>query len=286
MKRIIAASVLVLALSGCNPEEHTQVEQGNNYVGEYQELFIPTFAEVVNIGTTRRSTGNVFVRNTGQRGDRAIEVLPGSVYEPDLPETLPKGHTAEILLEEVNRSAEKPKEIYSVKTTDIEEAKVEIPDENGKLYRYTITVRDGNGDFKDIRFDPLYTSFEDYNMAINVMKPTYKENEAITIIVENWGPNHITYSQDWKVYKKENDGWEEIEAKKNDGPFQEPLIMPSAWSMDYLDVDDNSALLLPGTHTSLVLEGYSLSKGQYKLEGKLGSSQEIILLKDEFEVVR
>lgn len=285
MKRLLAASVLTLVLFGCSPEEKTEFEQGNNFVGEYQELFIPTFATVVNNGTTRRATGNSFVRHQDQRRERAIEVLPGSVYEPDLPESLPEGHTAEILLEEVNRSAERPKEIYSVKTTDLEKAKVKMPDENGKLYRYTITIRDATGDFKDVRFDPLYTSFEDYNMAINVMKPTYKENETITLMVENWGPNHITYSLDWKVYKKKNDKWEEIVREKEEGPFLEAMaIIPSAWNMDYLDVDSNAVLLLPGDHVSIVLDRFSLNKGQYKLVGKLGSPENVILLEDEFEI--
>ena len=288
MKKLIAASILALALSGCAPnsDNEQQVETGDSFVGEYQELVIPTFATVVNNGTTRRATGNIFVRNQGNRGDRAIEVLPGSIYEPDLPEALPKGHTAEFLLEEVNRAAERPKEIYSVKTSDLEKGKVKIPEENGKLYRYTVTIRDANGDFKDVRFDPLYTSFEDYNMAINVMKPTYRKNETITLMVENWGPNHITYSNDWKVYKKKNDEWEEVVREEEKGPFTDIgyAIIPSAWNMDYLDVDDNSALLIPGNHVRIVLDQFSLKKGQYKLVGNLGSSENNFLLEDEFEV--
>ncbi|WP_161487573.1 immunoglobulin-like domain-containing protein [Paenisporosarcina indica] len=163
-----------------------------------------------------------------------------------------------------------------------------MPDEKGKLYRYTITIRDANRDFKDVRFDPLYTSFEDYNMAINVMKPTYKENETITLMVENWGPNHITCSMDWKIYKKKIDEWEKVAQEEEKGPFTDigHAIIPSAWNMDYLDVDDTSVLLIPGNHVRIVLDRFSLKKGQYKLVGKLGSSENRFLLEDEFEVIK
>jgi hypothetical protein len=275
---------VVVALSGCSPQEDDIGDLEKNFEGSYQELVIPTFATVVNTGTIRRATGNNFIRNRGNRGDRAIEVYPGSIYEPDLPEALKEGQIAEILLEEVNRHAEKPKEIYSIKTSNLEEANVKIPNEPGKLYRYTIKIKDANGTFKDIRYDPLFTTFEEYNMAINLMKPVYEKGEVVTFFIQNWGPNHISYSENWKVFKQTDENWEEVWPIPTSEGMMEPLLIEDAWTMKYLKMDDNSELLLPGKSESIVLSHYKFDKGTYKLQVTLGSAKHKFILEDGFVV--
>lgn len=284
MKKILAVIVLGISLIGCNPQENSQVNIEKNYEGTYQKLVIPVFASVVHGGSSRRGTGNNFVRHPSPSFDRAIEVYPGSVYEPDLPEKLQKGQTAEILLEEVNRHAEQPKEIHSITTSDLADANVEIPNESGKLYRYTITIRDADGTFKDIRYDPLFTTYDEYNMAIKMMKPVYKKGEKITFFIQNWGPNHLSYSKNWKVFKQSGEEWEEVSPLPISGDSWGPLMIENAWSMEYLDIDGNSEMLLPGNSESIVLRNYELTKGSYKLQITLGSAKHKYILEDGFVV--
>jgi hypothetical protein len=283
MKKYLGISVLIIFLSGCTESSTSEVES-KNFEGSYQDLYVPTFASVVNVGTSRNGTGNVFVRHNPSSGERAIEVYPGSIYEPDMPDKLKEGYTAEIKLEQVNRHAEQAKEIYSISTTNLEDAKVQIPDEPGKLYRYSIKVRNAKNELKDTRYDPLFTTFEDYNMAMNVMKEYYKHNEKITFIIENWGPNHVSYSTDWEVYKKKNDEWIEVKRQVSTGGFMEPLLIPTAWSMEYLNIDQDAELLMPSENISLILEGYDLEKGDYKLALKAGSAKHVFTLEDNFQV--
>ena len=284
MKKLLAVVVIGISLIGCNPQENSQADIEKNYEGTYQELVIPVFASVVHNGSIRRGTGNNFVRHQPQKSNQAIEVYPGSVYEPDLPEKLQKGQTAEILLEEVNRHAEKPKEIYSIKSSNLADAKVEIPNESGKLYRYTITIRDADGTFKDIRYDPLYTTFDEYNMAINIMKPVYEKGEKMTFFIQNWGPNHLSYSKNWKVYKQKDQEWEEVEPIPTSEASNDLGIILNAWSMQYLWISENSEMLLPGKSESIILNNYKLGKGSYKLQVTLGSAKHKYTLEDGFVV--
>ena len=284
MKKLLAVIGLGISLIGCNPQENSQADIEKNYEGTYQELVIPVFAGVVHGGSSRRGTGNNFVRLPSPRTNQAIEVYPGSIYEPDLPEKLQKGQTAEILLEEVNRHAEKPKEIYSITTSDLADANVEIPNGPGKLYRYTITIRDADGTFKDIRYDPLFTTFEEYNMAIKMMKPVYQKGEEMTFFIQNWGPNHLSYSKNWKVFKQNGDEWEEIEPIPTSEAMNDLGIIVNAWSMQYLDIDGNSEMLLPGNGESILLRNYKLNKGSYKLQITLGSAKHQYILEDGFVV--
>jgi len=284
LEKILAVTVLGISLIGCNPQENTQADIEKNYEGTYQKLVIPVFASVVHGGSGRRGTGNNFVRHPSPSYDRAIEVYPGSVYEPDLPEKLQKGQTAEILLEEVNRHAEQPKELYSIKTSDLADANVEIPNEPGKLYRYTITIRDADGTFKDIRYDPLFTTYDEYNMAINMMKRVYQKGEPMTFFIQNWGPNHLSYSKNWKVFKQSGEEWEEVSPLPISGDSLGPLEIQNAWSMQYLDIDGNSEMLLPGNSESILLRNYELNKGSYKLQITLGSAKHKYVLEDGFVV--
>ena len=284
MKKLISVMVIGISLIGCNPQENSMDEIEKNYEGTYQKLIIPVFASVVHVGTSRRGTGNNFVRLPLERNERAIEMYPGSIYEPDLPENLPKGQSAEILLEEVNRHAEQAKEIYSITTSDLEDANVKIPNVSGKLYRYTITIRDANGTFKDIRYDPLFTTYDEYNMAINMMKPVYEKGETMTFFIQNWGPNHLSYSKNWKVFKQSGKEWKEVTPLPTPGDSREPLMIKNAWSMQYLDIDGDSEMLIPGKSESIVLQNYDLNKGSYKLQVTLGSAKHKYTLEDGFEV--
>lgn len=282
LKKLTLLTLTALCLTACtNSQEIGEIKP--NYEGEYQTPFVNIFAEVVNTGTTRNATGNVFIRDFLQKGDRAIEVYPGSTYEPDFPK-LQKGYTAEILFEEVNRHAEKPKELYSVTTTNPEEAKVEVPNKPGALLRYTIKVRDENGEFKDIRYDPLFTTFEDYNFVMNVRKPIYDRNEKITLNIENWGPNHLSYSNDWKVFKQKGEEWKKVEFLIENRTIAEPGVVPSAWNMDDLLIDADSELLLPGRNQTINFNHVKLGKGVYKIQGKMGSAKHVFTVEDIFEV--
>lgn len=284
MKRLLAIGISILLLSSCAPtKENTDVET-NNSIGTYQELYIPKFATVVNDGTNRNSTGNVFIRYGISRRGSAIEIYPGRTYEPDLPDKLQKGYVMNVHLEEVNRHAEKPKLIDKKTTSNLEEASVKIPNEPGKLYRYTLKVYDQDGNLKDTRYDPLYTTFETYNMAMKIMKDQYKPNEQVTFIVENWGPNHLSYGTNWNLYKQEKEKWVEVKRQEQRQGFFEPLLIPTAWSMSYLDIEEESTLLTPGSHNSELLTGYTFTKGTYKLALNAGSAKHKHVLEDTFEV--
>lgn len=284
MKRLLAIGISILLLSSCAPTKESSDVETTNSIGTYQKLYIPTFASVVNGGTSRNSTGNVFVRYGISREGRAIEIYPGSTYEPDLPDKLQKGYVMKVLLEEVNRHAEKPKLIEKKTTSNLEEATVEIPDESGKLYRYTLKVYDKDGNLKDTRYDPLYTTFETYNMAMNIMKDQYKPNEQITFIVENWGPNHLSYGTNWNLYKQDGEKWGKVKRQQQPESMYllEPAMIPTAWSMDYLNIEDESTLLAPGSHNSELLTGYTLTKGTYKLALNTGSAKHKYVLEDTF----
>lgn len=270
---------------GCTASKEIVVEEKmKNYEGTYQDLYVQNFASVVNTGTDRYGQGNVFIRHDPYRLNGAIEVYPGSVYEPDMPEKLKEGYTAEIILEQVNRHAEQAKEIFSITTTNLEEAKVKIPNEPGKLYRYTVKVRDANNEVKDVRYDPLYTTFDQYNMAMKVMKDVYKKNETITFIIENWGPNHLSYSEDWEVYKKKDDKWVKVIRQEDSGFMTLPLKKVTSWSMAYLKLDKDSELIMPLENRSIVLDRYEWEEGEYKLKIQVGSAKHPYTLEDTFQV--
>ncbi|MBD7909104.1 immunoglobulin-like domain-containing protein [Sporosarcina gallistercoris] len=285
MKRLIAISTLSIFLMGCTASKEIEVdEETKNYEGTYQDLYIQNFATVVNSGTERYGQGNVFRRHDPYRLNGAIEVYPGSVYEPDMPANLKEGYTAKITLEEVNRHAEQAKEIFSITTTNLEEAKVKIPNEPGKLYRYTVEVRDANNAVKDVRYDPLYTTFDQYNMAMKIMKDVYKKNETITFIIENWGPNYISYSKDLEVFKKKEDEWVKVVRQEDPGFVTLPLKIETAWSMSYLKLDEDGDLIMPLENRSIVLDRYEWEEGQYKLKIQVGSAKHPYTLEDTFRV--
>ena len=179
---------------------------------------------------------------------------------------------------------EKPILIEKKTTSNLEEAPVKMPNKLGKLYRYTLKVYDKDGNLKDTRYDPLYTTFETYNMVMNVMKDRYKPNEQITFIVENWGPNHLSYGTNWHIYKQEDKKWVEVKRQPHTGGFLGPAMIHTAWSMSYLDIEDESTLLAPGFHKSELLTRYTLTKGTYKLALNAGSAKHKYVLEDTFEV--
>jgi hypothetical protein len=276
---------MVLILSGCKETPlNTHLEVGKNSIGEYKNYGTQTFAGVVNGGTYRNATGNVFPKSK-RNASSIIEVYPGDTYEPDLPKSLKANYYAEVLLEEVNRHAEKPKVIFSTKTTNLEKAKVKIPNEPGKFYRYTITIRDEKNQFKDVRYDPLYTTYENYNMAIRMIKPSYKENEKITFAVTNWGPNYISVSENFTIQKKIRGKWKTIEPNIPDNlPETLEGIIPSAWNMNYLAIDSDSHLLPDKAIQTMELKYHDLDEGEYKLIIKMGSSRHEYQLEDSFKV--
>lgn len=285
MKKLIAISALSIFLMGCTASKEKEVdEETENYEGTYQELYIQNFATVVNTGTERYGQGNVFRRSDPYRLKGAIEVYPGSVYEPDMPENLKEGYTAEIILEEVNRHAEQAKEIFSITTNNLENANVKIPNESGKLYRYTVKVRDADNEVKDVRYDPLYTTFDQYNMAMKIMKDVYQKNETVTFIIENWGPNHISYSKDLEVFKKEDEEWVKVVRKEDSDIMTLPLKIETAWSMSYLKLDKDGDLIMPLENRSIVLDRYDWETGEYKLKIQVGSAKHPYTLEDTFRI--
>jgi len=301
MKKMIAISMLSVFLMGCTGSGEKKVETGTNnsegtvtknseetvtknFEGTFQKLYIPQFASVVNGGTYRNATGNVFIRDGQDHRDQAIEVYPGSVYEPDLPAKLKEGYTAEITLEQVNQHAEQAKEIFSITTTNLQEANVKIPNVPGTLYRYTIKVRDANNEVKDIRYDPLYTTFDQYNMAMRVMKDVYKQDETITFLIENWGPNHLSYSEEWEVVKKQGNEWVKVNRQEGSNMMPLPGRIETAWSMSYLNLDRDASLLMPRGIRSFVLDRYDWEEGDYKLRVRVGSAKHHYTLEDTFRV--
>ncbi len=116
-------------------------------------------------------------------------------------------------------------------------------------------------------------------------KPSYKENELITLVVTNWVPNYLSVSENFTVQKKIRDNWETIEPNIPDN-LPEPLIgtIPSAWNMSYLAIDSDSILLPDKAIQTMVLRYYSLDEGEYKLIVKAGSARHVYQLEDTFIV--
>ena len=219
--------------------------------------------------------------------DRAVEVYPGSTYEPDFDfPKLPDGYVAEILFEEVNRHNEKPKELYSGTAISSKEGIVEIPNKSGAYFRYTMKVYDKNGEFKDVQYKPLFTTFENYNFVMNVRKPVYHQDEKITLNIENWGPNYISYTDDdWKLFKQNGDEWELVDdfLKKDLIENAGPLITRAEW-VKQLQIDPDSELLGSGYNESINLNHNKLDKGFYKIQGTMGSANHVFTVEDSFEV--
>ncbi|MFX3673528.1 MAG: hypothetical protein ACE3JQ_03635 [Paenisporosarcina sp.] len=283
MKFLLATGSLLLLLAGCTDESKQAELISSNSVGSYQKLYINQFAQTINTGSNRYSTGNVFVRHQFSKQERAIELYPGMMYEPEVPDSMQKGYTAEILLEQVNRSGEQPREIHSKTISNWDEAKVKMPNEKGKMYRYTIKVKDAEGTLKDTRYDPLFTTFDDYNMAMNISKSTYKVGEGITILLENWGPNHLAYHKYGKLFKKDGESWKEIKMEDIEG-WEGPAIIPSPWLMDHLKINEHSELLDPGSFTSILLSFFKIDKGEYRFVMEAGSKKHVYELEDYFVV--
>ncbi|MFC4410597.1 hypothetical protein ACFOZY_09250 [Chungangia koreensis] len=299
MKKIIMITLIALCLTACTDKENTgennivfkiQTESGlsgeikPNYIGGYNDHYVNIFAGVVNANTWRQGTEKVFYKFYSVKDDLAVEVYPGSIYEPHIPK-LPDGHYAEVLFEEVNRHAEKPKELFSGKITSSEEGIVKIPKKSEAYFIYTIKVFDDNGEFQDVSYKPLFTTYEDYHFVFNVRKPIYDQDEKVTLNIENWGPNYISYNEDdWKLYKQKDEEWEEVEDfLVQDAIIDGPATFHSSWSQAIL-IDKDSELLGSGRNVSINLKHIQLEKGFYKIQGTMGSKKHVFTVEDAFEV--
>ncbi|MGM0842262.1 MAG: hypothetical protein ACQEWE_16115 [Bacillota bacterium] len=269
----------------------SEKESMNHSIGGYVNSPIPTFGEVVQGGNSRRGTGNIFAKegpgSSLKKG--AVEVVPGEVYVPDLPSFLQKvmtkdGYTTEVTLEKVNNSAEKPIVLYSKKTRDVKDLEVKIPPPHGALYRYTLIVRDGEGNFRDIHYDPLYASLKDYNIAINVEKNKYHPKEVLTMSLTNWGPNHVSYLEEWKIYRSV--GWKWVKVSTWGPPESYPAIgrLETAYYPEHALLKGSSVMLEPWTTGALKLKRVPLIPGTYKIKGTFGTSTKQFTLEDSFIV--
>lgn len=266
-------------------------ETMNNSTGGYVNSPIPTFGEVVQGGNYRRGTGNIFTKPGPESSYRtgAVEVLPGEEYMPDIPSFLQKvmtkdGYTTEVTLEKVNKSGENPIVLYSKKTSDIKDLTVKIPPPHGALYRYTLIVRDGNGKFRDIHYDPLYASLKDFNVAINVEKNKYHPEEVLTMSLTNWGPNHLSYLEEWKIYRSV--GWKWVKVDTWGPPESYPAIgrEETVYYPEHALLKGHSIMLEPWATDALTLKRVPLIPGTYKIEGTFGTSTEHFTLEDSFIV--
>jgi hypothetical protein len=266
-------------------------ETMNNSTGGYVNNPIPVFADVVQGGNYRRGTGNIFTKEGpgSNLGKGAVEVVPGEVFMPDIPGFLEKimtkdGYTAEVKLEKVNKSAENPIVLYSKKTNDINDLQVKIPKTPGNLYRYTLIVRDKEGKFRDIRYDPLYGSVKDYNMAINVEKNKYHPKEVLTLTVTNWGPNHLSYLDEWKIYRSVGGKWVKVDTWGPPESFPDVGREKTVYYPEHALLKGHSIMLDPGITNAVKLKRVPLIAGTYKITGTFGTATEKFTLEDSFIV--
>jgi hypothetical protein len=266
-------------------------ETMNNSIGGYVNSPIPVFADVVHGGNYRRGTGNIFTKEGpgSNLGKGAVEVIPGEVFVPDIPGFLEKimtkdGYTTEVKLEKVNKSAEDPTVLYSKKTSDIKDLQVKIPSTPGNLYRYTLIVRDQEGKFRDIRYDPLYASVKDYNLAINVEKNKYHPKEVLTLTVTNWGPNHLSYLDEWKIYRSVGGKWVKVNTWGPPESFPAMARLKTVYYPEHALLKGHSIMLKPGITNAVKLKRVPLIPGTYKIAGTFGTSTQKFTLEDSFIV--
>ncbi|WP_046174540.1 hypothetical protein [Domibacillus indicus] len=286
-KCLLTAGAALLLLGGCTNDEADLPDGAHpSSMGQYHEPFLPVFAEVVNNGTYRQATGNFFVRHGQFPSERAVEVMPGGTFTPDLPDRIPDGSEMRILLEEVNRHAEQPKEIERITTGQAAETAVQLPEKGGKLYRYTIKVYDTAGEFKDVNYYPLFTSFPDYHAGVTLVKDEVKRGEPLHVVIHNFGPNHLAVNETYRLWRQSDEGLEEVSIEPYDGPVAEPAYIETAWSMAELRMDQNleSPLLPVDTTVTEMLESYTEEKGEFLLEVEVGSDQNRHSLYADFTV--
>ncbi len=269
----------------------SEKESMNNSIGGYANSSIPVFAEVVQGGNYRKGTGNIFTKegpeSTYKKG--AVEVVPGEVFTPDIPSFLQKimtkdGYTTEVTFEKVNKSAEKPIVLYSKKTSDVKDFQVKIPRPHGALYRYTLTVRDGDGNFRDIHYDPLYASLKNDNVAINVEKNKYHPEEVLTMSLTNWGPNHLSYLEEWKIYRSVGGKWVKVDTWGPPESYPDIGREETIYYPEHALLDGHSIMLMPWTTNALKLKRVPLIPGTYKITGTFGTSSKQFTLEDSFIV--
>jgi hypothetical protein len=267
----------------------SEKETMHNSIGGYTNSKIPVFADVVQGGNYRRGSGNIFNKPTPGSSYKtgAVEVIPGEEYVPDIPNFLKKimtkdGYTTEVTLEKVNKSAENPIVLYSKKTSDIKDLKVKIPPPHGALYRYTLIVRDGEGKFRDIHYDPLYASLKDFNVAINVEKNKYHPEEVLTMTLTNWGPNHLSYLEEWKIHRSVGGKWVKVDTW---GPPESvPAIgrEETVYYPEHALLKGRSIMLKPWTTNAIKLKRVPPIPGTYKITGTFGTSTDQFTLEDSF----
>ncbi|OES44929.1 hypothetical protein [Domibacillus iocasae] len=274
-KSLAAAGMIFLLMSGCSEESDRSSGKHPSSMGQYHEPYLPVFATVVNGGTSRQATGNFFVRHGQFVSDEAIEVMPGDTFTPDLPVLIPDGYEMRIVLEEVNRSAEKPKEIEQFTADLAEETTVKLPQTEGKLYRYTIKVYDAAGEFKDVNYYPLFTSFPDYHAGVALIKDEVKQGEPLHLVIHNWGPNHLAVDEEYRLFERNGDDLEEVRIEPYNGPVAAgPAYMETPWSMKELRMGQelDSLLLSVDTTETLLVDGYTEEKGDFLLQVEVGSN--------------
>lgn len=305
MKKITMITLIALCLSACTNNEDTdeneiksevvmkiQTESGisgeikPNYIGGYSDHYVNIFAGVVNGNTRRQVTGEVFNDYFLPREeDLAVEVFPGSTYEPDFDfPKLPEGYYAEILFEEVDKHAEKPKELYFGTATSSDEGIVDIPNKPGAYFRYTMRIYNEIGELKDVYYKPLFTTFDDYNFVMNVRKPIYEQDEKITLNIENWGPNYISFNNDWKLFKQNGEEWKLVDDFLIEPlTINDVLIVYADW-VKQLKIEEDSGFIGSGRNESIILNHNPLEKGNYKIQGTIGSKKHVFTVEDVFEV--
>ncbi|MDX8346141.1 hypothetical protein [Rossellomorea sp. YZS02] len=289
--RILLVFILVFGLVEVVTDlTKSKTESMHNSVGGYSVTSIQTFGGVVDAGSYRRGTGKIFSRSTRSPYETGpIEVIPGEEYVPEIPGFLQRimtkeGYTTEVTLEKVNKSAENPIVLYSKKTSDMKDFKVKIPPPHGALYRYTLTVRDGDGKFRDIRYDPLYASLKDFNVAMNVEKNKYHPEELLTMTLTNWGPNHLSYLNEWKIYRFVGWKWVKVDTwgpPENVAPVGRE---PTVYYPEHALLKGRSIMLEPWITKAVKLKRVPLVPGTYKITGTFGTSTEQFTLEDSFIV--
>ena len=290
--RIVLVLILVFGLVEVITDlTKTKKETMINSIGGYVNSSIPVFSDVVHNGNYYRGTGNIFAKEGpgSSPGKGAVEVVPGEVFVPDIPDFLEKimkkdGYTVEVKLEKVNKSAENPIVLYSKKTNNIKDLQVKIPKPHGHLYRYTLIVRDGNGEFRDIRYDPLFASLKDYNVAMNVEKNKYHPKEVLTLAVTNWGPNHLSYLDEWKIYRSVGGKWVKVDTWGPPESFPAIGRSKTVYYPEHALLKGHSIMLNPGVTYPVKLKRVPLIPGTYKITGTFGTSTKQFTLEDSFIV--
>lgn len=204
--------------------EHTDnpIDPGNaevtSFIGEYQEPILKDFFTFIRSKTRWVRDGELQLKPNegyfnkqdiegfGPVTDNYNEVEPGGTVYYYLPE-LPQNHKIKLELSEHSHKREVISVLEEKWFDEAGRIEVNVPNEYGKLLVFKMELYDEKQQKKDILMIPYYTSFKSVNASLAINKSEYKQDETLSLYLENWGPNHISHGEGYGLQRQEGNQW-------------------------------------------------------------------------------